>query len=159
MKAVIQRVRNANCIVNGKVTGEIERGMLVYFSVSKEDNISMLHPFLEKMVRLRFFEDDEGKMNRSLKDIDGSILFISQFTLYADLSRGNRPDFAHAMNAIEAEKFYLSAIEILRQLGYNVSSGIFGAHMHINYENDGPVTLILDSSDISSIKKLSLTEN
>lgn len=153
MKAVIQRVRDASVSVDGAIAGQIEKGMLVYFGVDESDDISMLQPFLEKLVRLRIFEDENGKMNLSLDKDSMGILFISQFTLAADLSRGNRPDFAHAMNPSVAEKIYAEGISILKNMGYNVQCGVFGAHMVVSYSNLGPVTFILDSRDMKCFQK------
>ncbi len=153
MKAVIQRVRDASVSVDGIVKGQIEKGMLVYFGVEESDDASMLQPFLEKLVRLRIFEDDQGKMNLSLDKDHMGILFISQFTLAADLCRGNRPDFAHAMNPSTAEKMYDDGISILKNMGYNVQCGVFGAHMVVSYSNMGPVTFILNSRDMKCFQK------
>lgn len=153
MKAVIQRVRRASVSVDGNVTGEIDHGMLVYFSVEGSDTSDMIVPFLDKLTHLRIFEDENGKMNLSLEKVGSKILFISQFTLAANLDRGNRPDFANAKSAEEAKKFYESAIDVLRSWGYEVQTGVFGAHMHVTYDNDGPVTFILDSKDLARFRK------
>ena len=152
MKAVIQRVRNASVKVSGLVRGEIKHGLLVYFSVEESDTFDMTEPFLDKLVHLRIFEDENGKMNLSLDKISKEILFISQFTLAANLARGNRPDFANAKNPKEAEEFYQEGIKILEKWGYDVSCGVFGAHMEVEYMNDGPVTFILDSKDLPRFK-------
>ncbi len=153
MKAVIQRVRNASVKVDGTIKGEINHGMLVYFSVEADDTFDMIEPFLDKLVHLRIFEDENEKMNLSLDKIGGEILFISQFTLAANLDRGNRPDFANAKAPGEAERFYEEGIRILKGWGYPVSSGVFGAHMQVEYMNDGPVTFILDSKNLARFRK------
>lgn len=153
MKSVIQRVRNASVKVDGTIKGEINHGMLVYFSVEADDTFDMIEPFLDKLVHLRIFEDENEKMNLSLDKIGGEILFISQFTLAANLDRGNRPDFANAKAPGEAERFYEEGIRILKGWGYSVSSGVFGAHMQVEYMNDGPVTFILDSENLARFRK------
>lgn len=149
MKAVIQRVKNASCTVEGTVTGAIDSGLLVYFGVDKGEDTSVLQRFLEKIVRLRCFEDDNGKMNLSIMDKGASILFISQFTLSADVYHGNRPSFDSAEEPEKAKCVYEKGIAILKNLGINVQCGIFGAHMEISYINDGPVTFVLDSACFS----------
>lgn len=148
MKAVIQRVKDASCTVDGAVTGRIDHGLLVYFCAEGGDTADMLPRFLSKIVSLRIFEDDGGKMNLSLSDNGGSVLLISQFTLAADISKGRRPSFDGAMGADEAEEFYEKAISLLREMGIHTECGVFGAHMEIRYLNDGPVTIIADSEDI-----------
>ena len=149
MKAVIQRVKNASCTVDGTVTGAIDSGLLVYFGVDKGEDTSVLQRFLEKIVRLRCFEDDNGKMNLSIMDKGASILFISQFTLSADVYHGNRPSFDSAEEPEKAKCVYEKGIAIFKNLGINVQCGIFGAHMEISYINDGPVTFVLDSACFS----------
>ena len=145
MKAVIQRVLNASCMVDGRITGEIGKGLLIYFSVDKDDDLSILPRFLEKIVRLRCFEDENGKMNRSVMESGASVLFISQFTLAGDVYKGNRPGFDNAAPADRALRYYEKAVETLRGMGYHVECGRFGAHMKVSYVNDGPETFILDS--------------
>ena len=145
MKAVIQRVLNASCTVDGSVTGAIDSGLLVYFGVDKGDDDSILPRFLDKILKLRIFEDENGKMNLSLSDTGGGMLFISQFTLSADVYRGNRPSFDSAEKPETAEMMYIKASDYLRSKGVNVQLGKFGAHMEISYINDGPVTFVLDS--------------
>lgn len=153
MKAVIQRVRDASVSVEGKLKGEIKHGLLVYYSVEEKDTFDMIEPFLDKLVHLRIFEDEEGKMNLSLDNVSKEILFVSQFTLAANLARGNRPDFANAKKPEEAERFYTEGVRILKSWGYNVSCGVFGAHMQVRYMNDGPVTFILDSENLPRFRK------
>ena len=156
MKAVIQRVINASCTVSGQVTGSIGKGLLVYFCAEKGDSEDMLEKFFSKIVGLRIFEDEKGKMNLSLSDTGGGMLLISQFTLSADISRGRRPSFDRAMDAESAERFYMKAFEILDSMGVQAQRGVFGAHMEISYVNDGPVTIIADSENIFH-KKMSET--
>ncbi len=145
MKAVIQRVLNASCKVDGKTTGAIEHGLLVYFGVDKGDDEGILPRFLDKIVKLRCFEDENGKMNLSVQDTGGAVLLISQFTLSADVYRGNRPSFDSAERPETAEGIYMKAVSYLREKGIRTETGIFGAHMEISYINDGPVTFVLDS--------------
>lgn len=151
MKAVIQRVKNATCTVEGHVTGAIDSGLLIYFGVDKDDQEWMLTPFLEKLVKLRIFLDENDKMNLSVLDKTKSILFISQFTLSADVYKGNRPSFDSAKEPTVANEMYKKGIEILKGFGLNVQIGEFGAHMDIEYLNDGPITFVLDSDKIKSI--------
>ncbi len=148
MKAVIQRVSDASCTVDGKVTGAIEKGLLIYFCAEAGDREDMIEPFISKISSLRIFRDGNDKMNLSLADVGGSVLLISQFTLAADIRRGRRPSFDKAMGAADAEIFYNEAISILRNKGFKVETGIFGADMKIRYQNDGPVTIIADSGDL-----------
>lgn len=155
MRAVIQRVRNASVSVEGRMTGRIDHGLLVYFGVGRNDEEWMLRPFLEKLVKLRIFSDEQGKMNLSVDKVGSEILFISQFTLYGDTSHGNRPGFDEAMMPGIAEEFYEKGISILKQMGYKTECGVFGADMDVEYHNDGPVTFILDSEELGSLKKKS----
>lgn len=151
MKAVIQRVKNAKCTVEGRLTGAVDSGLLVYFGVDKGDEERMLTPFLEKLVKLRIFLDENDKMNLSVMDKTKAILFISQFTLSADVYKGNRPSFDSAEKPELAKEMYTKAIKILENFGLDVQTGEFGAHMDIEYLNDGPITFILDSNKIKSI--------
>ena len=148
MRAVVQRVQSASCTVEGRVSGKIGRGFLIFLGIGEGDDESVLRRFLEKISRLRVFEDGEGRMNLPLSSVDGSVLLISQFTLYADARHGNRPSFSSAMKGEEAEPLYDRAVEILREMGIRVGTGVFGAHMIIESVNDGPVTLMLDSASL-----------
>lgn len=152
MKAVVQRVKDASCTVDGIVTGHIDSGLLVYFGVEKSDKEEHIKPFLEKILKLRIFIDENDKMNLSLLDTDRAILFISQFTLAADIYRGNRPSFDSAEAPDIANCFYEKGIAILKEMGINVQRGVFGAHMDIKYHNDGPITFLVDSKCLKSIK-------
>lgn len=145
MKAVIQRVKSASCTVDGTVTGAIPAGLLIYLGIDKDDDESILKPFLEKIVKLRIFQDEKGKMNLSIIDVKQAILIISQFTLCADVYRGNRPSFDNAMDAFKAEPLYIKSVELLRKMGIRTETGLFGAHMEVQYLNDGPITFIVDS--------------
>lgn len=152
MLAVIQTVRDASVTVEGELAGSIEDGMLVYFGVEKDDRMEDLKPFLEKLVKLRIFKDEKGKMNLSLASAGGRILFVSQFTLAGDIYKGNRPGFESAAPAPVAQEFYEEALRMLAQMGYSVSSGRFGEHMLVRYVNDGPETFILDSKRLFAQK-------
>lgn len=145
MRIVVQRVKEAKCVVDGKTTGEINQGFLLFIGFKNDDNDQDIQKCLKKVTGLRIFEDENGKMNKSLKDINGSILAISQFTLYADLKHGNRPSFTTAMPYDLANAKYLEFVQLLKNEGFNVSTGIFGADMKISLLNDGPVTIIIDS--------------
>ena len=145
MLAVIQSVEDATVSVDGRPVGHIDRGMLVYFGVEKDDDESILAPFLEKMMRLRIFKDENGKMNLSLSQSGGDVLFISQFTLAGDVYKGNRPGFDNAAPGEVARMYYEKAASMLTAMGHHVECGVFGAHMKVSYVNDGPETFILDS--------------
>ena len=145
MIAVIQTVEEASVSVEGRTVGSIDRGMLVYFGVEKDDDESLLGPFIGKMMKLRIFKDENEKMNLTLAQSGGQILFISQFTLSADVYHGNRPSFDSAEEPGKAKAMYEAAVSYLREKGLRTETGVFGAHMEISYINDGPVTFVLDS--------------
>ncbi|MGB4408256.1 MAG: D-aminoacyl-tRNA deacylase [Sphaerochaeta sp.] len=145
MKSVIQRVTDASVSVDGERVGHIAKGLLVYLGVEKGDTEENLEWLCSKITKLRIFPDSEGKMNRSLKEVDGSLLVISQFTLCADLHKGNRPSYNEAADPEEASFLYEKALETFRELGFPVEKGVFGAHMHVTYTNDGPVTMALEA--------------
>lgn len=147
MKAVIQRARNANVKVDGKIVGEIDNGFVVLLGVTHEDNEKDIEYLVKKMVHLRVFEDENGKMNYSLLDIGGSILSISQFTLYADTRKGRRPSFTKAAKPEFADELYEKFNEKLIEQGIPVQTGEFGAMMDVSLTNVGPVTLIIDTKD------------
>ena len=148
MKFVIQRVNHASVTVEGEVTGSIGRGYLVLMGVGQQDDREMADKMLQKLVKLRIFSDEEGKINRSIMDVGGELLFVSQFTLYADCRKGNRPSFFEAGKPEEANALYEYVVEEARRLGFSVGTGAFGAHMKVELENDGPFTVILDSAEI-----------
>ncbi|TSA81093.1 D-tyrosyl-tRNA(Tyr) deacylase [Deinococcus detaillensis] len=145
MRAVVQRVTGASCEVDGTVTGQIGAGLLVLLGVAPQDTPETARQLAAKLVKLRIFNDDNGKMNRSLADIGGGILSISQFTLFADTSRGNRPSFLGAAPPEQGKALYAEFNAALRSLGVQVDEGVFGAHMSVSLVNDGPVTLTLES--------------
>lgn len=148
MRFIIQRVNRASVTVEEKITGEIARGFLVFIGISKEDTKETADKMLKKLLHMRIFEDLDGKTNLSLNDVGGSLLLVSQFTLYADCKKGNRPSFIHAASAELANELYEYSIAQCRLAGYPVETGIFGADMKIDLENDGPFTIILDSDAI-----------
>jgi len=145
MRAVIQRVTRANVTVAGDVVGEIGHGLLVLLGVAKDDDGTDADFLIDKIVNLRIFEDDEGKMNRSLIDVDGEMLVVSQFTLYGDTRRGRRPSFVEAASGQDALKWYEYFVSKSRGSVTRVATGEFGAMMDVELVNDGPVTIILDS--------------
>ena len=144
MKAVVQRVANAELSVDGKVVSSIEKGFVVYFGVAEGDGKDKADFLAKKIGGLRVFEDENGKMNLGLKDVGGSILFVSQFTLIADVLKGNRPSFSSAMRPEGANEIYLYCAEKLKEQGIEVRLGVFGADMTIEQKNQGPVTIIYE---------------
>ena len=144
MKAVVQRVRKTTLSVEGKLISEIEKGFAVYFGVKKGDTRDKADYLAKKIAGLRVFEDENGKMNLALKDVGGEILLISQFTLLADVSHGNRPGFTDAEDPATANEMYLYMADRLREYGISVKTGVFGADMKIRQFNDGPVTILDD---------------
>jgi D-tyrosyl-tRNA(Tyr) deacylase len=143
---VVQRVRNASVTVDGTVTGSITRGLLVYLGVARGDTREDADYLAEKIAFLRIFEDGEGKMNRSVLDTGGAVLAVSQFTLLADARKGRRPSYSEAADPGEANSLYVYFIEQMRRRELRCESGIFQAHMEVSYTNDGPVTILLDST-------------
>lgn len=148
MKLVIQRVTNASVSVDGSTVGSIGKGLLVLVGVEADDTDEMLPKFVNKMLKLRIFEDENGKTNKSLADVDGSLLVISQFTLCADCRHGNRPGFTNAKAPDEACRMYEAFIDLCRTQTPVVEHGIFGADMKVSLVNDGPFTIILDNSQV-----------
>jgi D-tyrosyl-tRNA(Tyr) deacylase len=148
VKALIQRVTSASVAVNSEIIGEISKGWLLFLGVGRHDNGSEIQKLAEKVIGLRLFSDQEGKFNHSVQDVGGSILVVSQFTLYADVSRGRRPGFSDAAPPALAKEFYERFIDVLKSAGIHVATGAFGADMQVSLVNDGPVTVMLDSSDL-----------
>jgi D-tyrosyl-tRNA(Tyr) deacylase len=146
MRVVVQRVKKASCTISGKVYSQIEQGYLLLVGFTHTDSIKEVKYLAKKIANLRVFEDENGKMNLSLKTVGGKILSISQFTLYADTKDGNRPAFIKAMNPKDASLLYDSFNEELRMYDIEVQTGIFGADMKIELVNDGPVTIIYDEN-------------
>jgi D-tyrosyl-tRNA(Tyr) deacylase len=146
MRAVVQRVSRASVRVEGEVVGRIARGLCVLVGVGKHDGEKDAEQLADKLVGLRIFEDDAGKMNRALAEVSGSLLCISQFTLFADVSRGRRPSFGEAMEPEAAKRLFERFCEACRARGVPVETGRFRAHMDVELVNDGPVTLLLDTA-------------
>lgn len=149
MKVVLQRVKNASVTVEGEVTGAIDHGLLLLVGFKEGDTKEDLRYLAEKVVHLRIFEDESGKMNHSLLDVKGSILSVSQFTLYGDCRKGRRPNFIRSAKPEVAEPLYRRFNEILKSYGVPVETGVFGAMMEVSFTNDGPVTFILESKEAS----------
>ena len=145
MRAVVQRVSRARVTVDGSVAGEITAGLLILLGVGRDDTSLVAAGMAEKIANLRIFEDDQQKMNRSLLDLKGSALVVSQFTLYGDARGQRRPSFVAAAPAEQAKKLYEEFAETLRRLGLTVTTGVFGAMMSVELVNEGPVTILLDS--------------
>lgn len=153
MRLVIQRVTSGSVTIDGRVNGAIEKGYVVLVGFGQNDTESLLDPMIDKMINLRIFEDENGKMNKSLLDVNGSILSVSQFTLYANCRHGRRPGFTDALHPSKAIPMYDLFNQKIIEKGVHVETGIFGADMKVSIQNDGPVTIILDSDiDISQKK-------
>ncbi len=149
MRAVVQRVKRAQVSVEGSITGKIEKGILVLLGVGEDDEIEDLEYMAKKIINLRIFEDNEDKMNLSVLDVGGNVLVISQFTLYGDCRKGNRPSYSKAARPDIAKEYYDRFIEYIKDnYKIKVESGIFQASMEVDFINDGPVTLMLDSKKI-----------
>ena len=146
MRAVIQRVNLASVTVDGEVVGRIGRGLLVLLGIGRMDEQNDATLLAEKITNMRIFPDDEGRFNRSVLDISGEVLVVSQFTLYADTRRGRRPSFRDAAAPEIAAPLVQTFVEALRKRSLAVASGVFGAHMSVDLQNDGPVTIVLDSA-------------
>ena len=143
MKVVIQRVLNASVKVDGNITGKIKKGLLIFLGIESGDSDDMLKKYADKIVRMRIFEDENGKTNRALSDVNGELLIVSQFTLCADCSHGNRPSFIGAKEPDEAKRMYEKFISVCREQVPVVEHGEFGADMKVELLNDGPFTIIL----------------
>ena len=149
MRIVIQRCYDASVSVNGQIVGKINKGIMLLVGFTKDDNEQILNKMAYKTANMRIFEDENGKMNKDLKAINGDVLSISQFTLYANNKNGHRPSFTEALDFDNASNLYNKFNEILeKEYGLKVEKGIFGADMKVTFTNDGPVTIILDSNNI-----------
>lgn len=146
MRAVVQRVSSSKVTVEDNITGQIEKGLLVLLGVTHEDTSSDVDYMIDKILNLRIFEDENGKMNLSLKDVGGELLVVSQFTLYGDCRKGKRPSFTNAARPELAEELYKEFIEKAKNQGVIAQTGKFRAHMMVELTNDGPITMLLDSS-------------
>ena len=145
MRAVVQRCFSAGVEVDNKTVGKIGKGILIFLSVEKEDTLTDAAYIIEKTASMRIFNDNDGKMNLSVKDINGEILLVSEFTLCGDIRKGKRPNFSSSMGFEDAEKMYDYVAQELENLGFVVETGVFGAMMKVDISNDGPVTILLDS--------------
>ena len=148
MRAVVQRVSQARVLVDHREVGAIQHGLLVLLGVGEDDTEVDLTYMVKKIVTLRIFEDEAGRMNRSVTDVDGSVLAVSQFTLYGDVRKGRRPSFVSAMQPDVAQQLFDRYVEQTRAMGLCVETGQFGAMMHVELINDGPVTLLIDSKKV-----------
>lgn len=147
MRAILQRVTDATILVNNELVASIPQGLLVYLGVERDDGEKELNYMVRKVAQMRLFSDEDGKMNLSVSQLGQSVMVVSQFTLCADLNKGNRPSFNPAAEPDVARSLYEQFIEKLRELNLAVVSGIFGASMQVSYTNEGPVTIILDSRE------------
>lgn len=150
MRVVIQRVKKASVNVAGSTVGAINQGILVLFGVHKGDTLEDIPWLAKKITELRIFQDEDKKMNRSVQDIQGQLLIVSQFTLYGDCSKGRRPGFSDALPGAEAENLYNAFVEEMQHYLGEVQTGVFGAEMEVSLINDGPVTFIIDSKKNSN---------
>lgn len=149
MRLVIQRVQSASVKIDDKVVGSIDKGFMVLFGACEDDNTLIADKMLKKLAGLRIFEDENGKTNLSLNDVNGQILLVSQFTLYADCKKGNRPSFSKSGDPQKANELYEYSVSKLKdEYGFDVKTGQFGADMKVSLINDGPFTIILDSDEI-----------
>ena len=148
MKFVIQRVNNASVTIDEKIVGKINKGFLVFIGVSNEDTKEIADKMIKKLIGMRIFDDENGKTNLALADVDGELLLVSQFTLYANCKKGNRPSFINAGAPDMANEMYEYIIEKCREMVKVVETGEFGADMKVNLENDGPFTIVLDSEQL-----------
>ena len=147
MRAVVQRVTNADVKIDGRVNGKIDNGLLVLLGVGNGDTEEDMKYSADKIIKLRIFSDENDKMNLSLEDVGGSMLVISQFTLYGDCSHGRRPYFGNAMEPVSANEMYEKFVAYIREQGIHTETGEFGADMKVSLTNDGPVTIILESKN------------
>ena len=148
MRAVVTRVREASVTIDGEIAGQIGRGFLILLGVTQDDTPALCRKLAEKVLGLRIFTDENDKMNLGLSDIGGSVLVVSQFTLYGDCSHGRRPNFLAAAGPDQAIPLYEQFLQECRRLGYPPEHGQFGAHMQVSSLNDGPVTMIVDTKDL-----------
>lgn len=146
MRFLVQRVSKAKVVVDNEIVGKIEKGFMTLIGIKQGDTKNEADKLIKKMLKLRIFEDENGKMNLNIKQVDGKILAVSQFTLYGDTKKGNRPSFINAAKPEEAEKLYEYIVnELSKEI--NVEKGVFGAHMDVDFVNDGPVTILLEEGN------------
>lgn len=147
MRAVIQRVLNSSVEIEGRIVGKTDKGMLILLGVGKEDSVEDINKLVNKLTKLRIFEDEDGKINKSITDVNGEMLIVSQFTLYWSCKKGTRPSFDNAMPPKEAEELYEQFVKAMRETGIHCETGEFGADMKVSLVNDGPVTVYLDTKE------------
>lgn len=147
MRVVIQRSKESNVKVDNKIVGKIDKGLVILVGFTYNDNIEIIDKMINKVINLRIFDDENGVMNKSLLDVSGDILSISQFTLYADTKKGRRPSYIDALNGNEATILYDIWNKKIREKGIKCETGIFGADMLVSINNDGPVTIMIDSEE------------
>lgn len=148
MRVVLQRSKYSKVTIDGKINGEIDKGLVILVGFTNGDDEKIVDKMIDKIINLRIFEDENGLMNKSLIDENGEILNISQFTLYANTKKGRRPSFTQALNPDEAKKLYEYMNEAISKKGIKTATGIFGADMKVLIYNDGPVTIVIDSSEL-----------
>lgn len=148
MKIVLQRVKQASVEIDDEISGEIEQGYLLLVGFDRGDHENLLEPMLEKIKKLKLFSDDTGRSVYSIDEVQGSLLVISQFTLSADLKKGKKPSYSKAMNPQAAENLYHQFVEKAKTFGWGVETGEFGAMMQVKLQNDGPITLLMDSKEL-----------
>ncbi len=149
MTAVIQRVLSASCRVDGSITGQIEHGLLILLGVKAGDTEGDVYAMADKIMKLRIFSDENDKLNLSLYDVGGEMLVVSNFTLLADYAHGNRPSYIEAAKPDEAQRLYRLFSDYVRESGFKVENGVFGADMKIELINDGPITIVMESEKLS----------
>ena len=148
MRAIVQRVKSANVQIDGQLVAEIESGLLIFLGISIDDQQSDIDYLIRKIANLRIFRDDDLRMNKSLLDVGGHALVVSQFTLYGDCRKGRRPNFSQAAKPEKAHQLYQVFVNQLLQLGVDVKTGVFQATMEVELTNDGPITILLDSKKL-----------
>ena len=148
MRAIVQRVKSANVQIDGQLVAEIESGLLIFLGISIDDQHSDIDYLIRKIANLRIFRDDDLRMNKSLLDVGGQALVVSQFTLYGDCRKGRRPNFSQAAKPEKAHQLYQVFVNQLLQLGVDVKTGVFQATMEVELTNDGPITILLDSKKL-----------
>lgn len=153
MKVIVQRSKKSNVKVDDKITGEIDKGLVVLVGFTQDDTEKEIEYITNKIINLRVFDDENNIMNKGIQEINGSILLVSQFTLYADTQKGNRPSYSKALSSKEAIKLYEIFINKLKENNIKVETGLFGHHMELNITNDGPVTIIIEKNNETNCTK------
>lgn len=148
MKIVLQRVKTADVTIDGEKAAEIGKGYLLLVGFEREDDSRFLQPMKEKIAKLKLFPDENGRFAYSIEEVQGDLLLVSQFTLFADLKKGRKPSLSRALEPADAEELYSRFVEATQSLSVRVETGVFGAYMQVSLQNDGPVTIILDSREL-----------